>query len=163
MSTISKDVRAVLVRDAREEAVLDGSSAIEAEHLLLGLARLEGSTTARLLADHGLTRDSIRAALDREWEGGLSAAGLTVLVSELPRATPDPSRHPAFAESAKRALKTAADYAVGLGDKRITAAHMLVGVLDAKLGRVSRTLAQAGIDSAALYAQAAAAARAGGH
>ncbi|MEU0094874.1 Clp protease N-terminal domain-containing protein [Kribbella sp. NPDC006257] len=156
---ISTDIRSVLIRDAREEAILDGSPAVEAEHLLLALARQESGTTGRLLAEHGLTRDAIRAALDREWQGGLSAAGLAVLVSELPKATPDPGRNVGFAESAKQTLKAAADYARSQGAKRIDGGHVLVGILDARLGRVARTLALAGIDREAFAAAARAASR----
>jgi hypothetical protein len=36
----------------------------------------------------------------------------------------------------------------------MTAAHVLVGVLDTKLGRVPRTLELAGVDRTALYAKA---------
>jgi hypothetical protein len=49
MSTKVRDVRLVLVRNAGEEALLDGSASIEAEHVLLALAKLPGSTASRLL------------------------------------------------------------------------------------------------------------------
>ena len=163
MSTSTKDVRAVLVRGARSEAQLDGSATIEAEHVLLALAALGGTTTARLLAEAGLSRDEIRAALDREWEQSLAVAGITVAVAELPTATPDPDRRPRIGESTVRLLKRAADTASGFGGGRIGAAHMLVGVLDAKLGRVPRALDLAGIDRAALRARAAEAAEQGDH
>jgi ATP-dependent Clp protease ATP-binding subunit ClpA len=154
MSTNVKDVRTILVQDAREEAGLDGSAAIEAEHVLLGLARQSAGPIAQLLAEAGLTRDAIRAALDREWEQSLSVAGVTVAVAELPSATPDRSRSPKFGESAKLVLKRATDQARRLGMHRITAAHILVGLLDTNLGRVSRALAVAGVDRQALRAKA---------
>ena len=72
MSVKVNDVRTILIRDARAEAELDGSRAIEAEHLLLGLTRQPSGPVMRLLADAGLTRDAIRAALDREWEQSLA-------------------------------------------------------------------------------------------
>jgi len=154
MSTKLKDVRTILVQNAREEAELDGSAAIEAEHVLLSLASPIGGDVARLLAGVGLTRDAIRAALDQEWEQSLAVAGVTVTVAELPRATPERGRHPKFGESAKLVLKRAAERARKLGANRMTAAHVLVGVLDTRLGRVPRTLELAGIDRAALYAKA---------
>jgi ATP-dependent Clp protease ATP-binding subunit ClpA len=163
MSTTTKDVRAVLVRGARREAQLDGSATIEAEHVLLALAALDGTATARLLAEAGLSRDEIRAALDREWEQSLAVAGITVGVAELPTATPDPGRRPRIGESTVRLLKRAMDTASGFGGGRIGAAHMLVGLLDAKLGRVPRALDLAGIDRAALRARAAEAAEQGEH
>jgi len=159
----AKDVRAVLVRYARREAQLDGSSTIEAEHVLLGLAELEGSTTARLLTEAGLSRDEIKAALDREWEQSLAVAGVRIEVDQLPTPSPDPERRPRIGESAMRSLKRAMDTASALGDGRIGAAHMLLGVLDTKLGRVARALDLAGIDRAALRARVALAAEEGDH
>jgi ATP-dependent Clp protease ATP-binding subunit ClpA len=154
MSTKLKDVRTILVQHAREEAEMDGSAAIEAEHVLLSLASPIGGDVARLLAEAGLTRDAIRAALDQEWEQSLAVAGVTVAVAELPRATPKRDRHPKFGESARLVLKRAAERAKKLGANRMTAAHVLVGVLDTKLGRVPRMLELAGVDRAALYAKA---------
>jgi ATP-dependent Clp protease ATP-binding subunit ClpA len=89
MSTKVKDVRLVLVLSAGEEALLDGSESIEAEHVLLALAKLPGRTASRLLTEVGLTRAAIRAALDREWEQSLAVAGVAVQVAQLPEATSD--------------------------------------------------------------------------
>ncbi|TCM41826.1 Clp protease N-terminal domain-containing protein [Kribbella sp. VKM Ac-2568] len=163
MSTKTKDVRSVLVRGARAEARLDGSSMIEAEHVLLALAALPGSAAARMLHGAGLTRDAIRAALDREWEQSLATAGIAVTVAELPTATPDEERTPAIGESTKLLLKRAMDNAAATGGGRIGASNMLVGILDANLGRVPRALDLAGIDRAALRAQATQAAEQGDH
>jgi ATP-dependent Clp protease ATP-binding subunit ClpA len=154
MSTKVKDIRTLLVQDAREEAWLDGSAVIEAEHVLLGLARQSGGPISGLLTDAGLTRDAIRAALDGEWEQSLSVAGVAVAVAELPPATPDRGRQPKFGESAKLVLKRAADQARRLGAHRISAAHVLIGVLDTNLGRVARVLDLAGVDRPALQARA---------
>ncbi|MDX6251398.1 MAG: hypothetical protein QOF10_4758 [Kribbellaceae bacterium] len=161
MSTKVKDVRSVLVHGAREEARLDGSASIEAEHVLLALAALKGSSAARLLGEAGLTRDALRVALDREWEGSLAVAGITVEVAELPAATPDASHNPHIGESTKLLLKRAMECVAATGGGRIGAAHMLVGALDAKLGRVPRALDLAGVDRAALRARAAQAAELG--
>ncbi|WP_112242817.1 Clp protease N-terminal domain-containing protein [Kribbella monticola] len=154
MTTKLKDVRTLLVQNAREEAEMDGSAMIEAEHVLLSLASPIGGDAARLLAEAGLTRDAIRAALDQEWEQSLAVAGVTVTVAELPRATSERGRNPKFGESAKLVLKRAAERAKRLGASRMSPAHVLVGVLDTKLGRVPRTLELAGVDRTALYAKA---------
>jgi hypothetical protein len=45
-----------------------------------------------LLTEAGLTRDAIRAALDREWERSLAVAGVAVQDAQLPNATSDPHR-----------------------------------------------------------------------
>jgi len=41
------DVRSILVRSARDEARRDGSRTIEAEHVLLALARRDETAAAR--------------------------------------------------------------------------------------------------------------------
>jgi ATP-dependent Clp protease ATP-binding subunit ClpA len=163
MSTKTKDVRAVLVEGGRKEAGAEGSVAVEAEHLLLALTKLPGSTAARLLAEAGLDHDGLRAALDREWEQGLATAGVSVRVAELPSATPAPDRSSQFAASAKQALVRAMEHAASTGGGRIGAANMLVGLLDDRLGRVARALDAAGVDRAALRARAHEAAGRGDH
>jgi ATP-dependent Clp protease ATP-binding subunit ClpA len=163
MSTKAKDVRLVLVRGAGEEARSDGSEAIEAEHVLLALAKLPGSTAARLLAEAGLGSEEIRAALDREWEQSLAVAGISVAVAELPTATPDPSRNPRIGASTKLLLERAMANAAATGGGRIGATNMLVGILDDKRGRVARALDLADVDRAALRMKAAEAADQGDH
>jgi ATP-dependent Clp protease ATP-binding subunit ClpA len=163
MTTKVNDVRAVVVRGARDEAVEDGSAAIEAEHVLLALTELSGTTTARLLADAGLTHESTRAALDREWEQSLAVAGVAVAVDELPKATPDRSRRPQIGETTKLLLKRAMSTSSATGGGRIGAAHLLVGALDTELGRIPRALQLAGINREALRTQAYEAATRGEH
>ena len=153
MSTKLKDVRTILIEDARQEAGLDGSATIEAEHVLLGLARQRSGPIAQLLIEAGLTRDAVRAALDAEWEQSLAVAGVTVTVAELPRATPDPKRQAKFGESAKLVLKRAAERAKRFGASRMGPGHVLVGLLDTNFGRVPRALELAGVDRSALYAK----------
>jgi len=160
MTTKVNDVRAVLVRGAKAEAIADGSPAIEAEHVLLALTELTGTTTARLLAEAGLTRETFRAALDSEWEQSLSVAGVTVTVAELPKATPDRSRNPQIGETTKLLLKRATATSAG---GRIGAAHLLIGALNTNLGRIPRALDLAGINREALQAQAVEAAARGDH
>ncbi|HEY3006148.1 MAG TPA: Clp protease N-terminal domain-containing protein [Kribbellaceae bacterium] len=148
------DVRETIVRGARGEARADGSAGIEAEHILLALAAQDGSPAQRLLAGAGLDHDAIRVALDREWEHTLSHAGLVVQVAGLPAASADPARRPQIAESAKLALKRAMAAAAATGGGRIGPVHLLVGVLQAPLGRVPRALGLAGVDRAALMDRA---------
>jgi ATP-dependent Clp protease ATP-binding subunit ClpA len=154
MTTKVNDVRAVVVHGARAEAVEDGSAAIEAEHVLLALTELSGTTTARLLADAGLTHETTRAALDREWEQSLSTAGVAVAIAELPKATPDRSRNPQIGETTKLLLKRAMATSSATGGGRIGAAHLLVGALDTNLGRIPRALELAGIERDSLRAKA---------
>jgi len=163
MSSDAKDVRTILVRGAREVARRDGSRTVEAEHVLVALAAMEGNPAARLLADAGLTEDAIRAALDREWEQSLAVAGIAVRIGLLPQATPDHSRDPQIGESVRLLLKRALDADPKVGGTRFGSVRILVGILDTERGRVARALQAAGVDRAALRARAAEALAAGDH
>lgn len=155
MSSDAKDVRTILVRGAREVARRDGSRTVEAEHVLLALAAMPDTPAARLLADAGLTEGAIRAALDREWEQSLAIAGIAVQIGLLPEATPDHSHDPHIGESVRLLLKRALDAHPKVGGTRIGSVRILVGILDADRGRVARAFQAAGVDRAALRAQAA--------
>jgi ATP-dependent Clp protease ATP-binding subunit ClpA len=163
MSSEAKDLRALLVREARDEARRDGSRTIEAEHVLLALAA-GSSPAARMLADAGLTDEAIRAALEREWEHSLSVAGIAVQVDQLPQATPDHGRTPQIGESTKLLLKRAMDAPPKLGGgSRIGSVRVLLGILDSERSRVARALQAAGVDRTALRARAAEALAQGAH
>ena len=150
MSSDAKDVRSLLVRAAKDEARRDGSRTIEAEHVLLALAATADTEAARMLAEAGLTEDTIRAALDREWEQSLAVAGIAVRIGLLPMATPDHRRDPHIGESTKLLLRRAMDARPKVGAGRMTPLRILVGVLDTERGRVARVLQVAGVDRAAL-------------
>ena len=152
-----KDVRALLVHGARDEARRDGSRTIEAEHVLLALAATRTTFAARMLAEAGLTEDAIRAALDREWEQGLAVAGIAIRIGLLPMATPDHGRDPHIGESTKLMFKRAMEAPPKIGAGRIGPTRILAGLLDTDRSRVARALQVAGVDRAALRAKAAAA------
>jgi ATP-dependent Clp protease ATP-binding subunit ClpA len=147
-----KDVRAILVHHARDEARREGSRTIEAEHVLLALVALEDSAAARMLAEAGLTEDTIRAALDQEWEQSLAVAGIAVRAGTLPGATPDRARDPQIGESTKLLLRRAMDAEPKRG--RFGPLRVLVGLLSTDRGRVARALEAAGVDRTALLAKA---------
>ncbi|NIK56646.1 Clp protease N-terminal domain-containing protein [Kribbella shirazensis] len=147
-----KDVRAILVHAARDEARREGSRTIEAEHVLLALAAFEDSAAARLLADAGLTEDAIRTALEQEWEQSLAVAGVAVRAGLLPEATPDRERDPQIGESTKLMLRRAMDAEPKRA--RFGPMRVLVGLLATDRGRVARALEAAGVDRAALHAKA---------
>ncbi|MFC0628890.1 Clp protease N-terminal domain-containing protein [Kribbella deserti] len=148
------DVRKILVEHARHEAVADGSAAIEAEHLFLALAAREGTSAQRVLAEAGLDRDSIRAALDREWQQSLAVAGVRVELAALPIPTPDPKAKPGIGASARLALERSIHKQAGGTVRRIGPSHLLAGVLASDRGRVARVLALADINREHLLAQA---------
>ena len=70
-----KDSRAVVL-DAMKEARVRADARIEAEHLLLALARRSTWDAGRVLADAGIDHDGLRAALDDEVRHTLEAVGV---------------------------------------------------------------------------------------
>jgi len=146
LERFAKDVRAAVLRAANEEAQRLGSASVEAEHLLLALAADESSPAGRLLADHGLDHDGVRAALERETESSLAAVGVALGDFAFPDAPTSRRRSPKLAASSKRALERAAHMAIARGHRRITAGHLLLGILRADVGTVPRALAGAGVD-----------------
>ena len=148
-----RDVRRVVVRAAEEEAQGLGSATVEAEHLLLALAAEEGSPAGRLLADSGLDHDAVLAALERETERSLAAVGV-VLTDFAPLGSTAPRRKPRFAASGKGALEQTLRVALDHKHRRITTAHLLVGILSADIGTVPRALEAVEVDRAQLLTRA---------
>ena len=131
----TRDARAAVIA-AREQAQTSGQRTVESEHLLLALA-------AR--PEFGLDRDQLAGAFAQEEERSLAAVG--VAAGELePRAGGRSRLEPRFATSSKLALQRAAAAAAKRGDRRLTAGHVLLGVLAAEHGRVPRALRIAEID-----------------
>lgn len=147
MAAIDHYLEAVIER-AREEARLDASSLVEAEHLLLAVAAEPGSAAHGVLASAGLDRDAVRAALDREAEHSLGAVGVSTAAFGLPPATPHPNRPNALGASARLALERGLSSVPHRRDLR--SPHLLAGLLDREVGTVPRALALAGIDRADL-------------
>ncbi|MFE6866636.1 Clp protease N-terminal domain-containing protein [Kitasatospora sp. NPDC057692] len=145
MSAFDKYLHGVVVR-AMREAREDGSATIDAHHLLLSLAADRGSTAQRVLASAGLDRDAVRAALDREFEHSLSLIGVSPAANDLPRPSPA-TQEPALGASARLAL----DRSFATARKKdLRSAHLLLGILEARIGTVPRALALAGVDRAEL-------------
>lgn len=147
MSKIDHYIDAI-IRQGMAEAQEDGSADTEAHHLLLALASHEGTAAHAVLGSAGLDRHAIRAALDREFEHSLSAAGVSLAAYDLPTPSRDPGRRPRLGASARLAIERAIGAATGKRDLR--PGHLLLGILEAELGTVPRALALAGVDRAAL-------------
>ncbi len=151
---LSREVRVVVQRAADQEAAALGSRTVEAEHLLLALGAGPSEQVAALLDDEGLDRDGLIAALERESERSLAAVGVEIGDYAPAALSLRPPLRPRFAASAKRALERTLPVAAARGDRRVGAAHLLVGVLLAELGTVPRALSAAGVDRAELLARA---------
>jgi len=146
-TTFDAYVRSIHDRGA-DEARADGSATIEAHHLLLAIAAEPEPGAQAILTAAGLDHGALRAALDREFEHSLSAAGVT-RAADIPRpgAPGDPSPGTSYKLALERGLA-----AVPRGrDPR--PAHVLLGILEARVGTVPRALALAGIDQADLLAR----------
>lgn len=143
-------LRAIIAR-AQHEAHDDGSTTVEAQHLLLAIASEPEPTTRQVLESVGLDRDAIRGALDREFEHSLRVVGVSRAAYDLPQPSRLPTLPP-MGTSAKLALERGL---TSISRKRHPRpAHLLLGVLSAQLGTVPRALALAGVNRHALAARA---------
>jgi ATP-dependent Clp protease ATP-binding subunit ClpA len=150
------DARQVVKR-AHEEATSLGSPTIEAEHLLIALADPASGPPADVLAEAGLDRGRLVAALDEEIAYSLEAIGLAGdhLIEQAPR--PGPRRPRGWGQSAKLALQRTVEVAGERKERRLLAGHILLAVLAAEAGTVPRVLRLAGVEPAELAGRMAAA------
>jgi ATP-dependent Clp protease ATP-binding subunit ClpA len=148
-----KDSRTVVL-DAMEEARVRADAKIEAEHLLLALARRAAWDAGRVLADAGLDHDRLRTALDESVWRTLEAVGVGSGAIWIPGSTLPMTGQPQWGESAKTALRRATAVAQEHGSRHLGPTHILLGVLRADEGTVPRALAAAGVDAAELTARA---------
>jgi ATP-dependent Clp protease ATP-binding subunit ClpA len=135
----TKDARALVLARARNEALGRGENVIEAEHLLLALADHSD------LPDFDLDRERLLAALAEEEQSSLAAVGVSAEGFDVSRTAGRPGKA-RLATSSKLALHRAVKLAVGRGERRVGARHLLAGVLAAEYGRVPRALQLAEVD-----------------
>lgn len=141
MNRFDRYLHSVITR-AQLEAGEDGSTTVEAPHLLLSAAAEPEPVTRRVLGSLGLDAAAIRRALDREFEHSLSVVGVSRSAFDLPRPTRLPSR-PRLGSSAKLVMQRM--FTVWR-KKELRPAHLLLGLLSARVGTVPRALALAGVD-----------------
>jgi ATP-dependent Clp protease ATP-binding subunit ClpA len=134
------------VEAAEQEARTSGRSSIEAEHLLLALS-LRSEMQAL-----GLDHDEIAEALAAEEEESLAAVGVELASFDVP-ASSRRTGNVKLGASAKLAIQHGLIVTTKRGQRRITAANLLLGLLDAEHGRVPRALRFAGIDADELRAR----------
>jgi D-alanyl-D-alanine carboxypeptidase len=142
MSNFDHYLNRVLV-GAEAEARTEGSTVIEAHHLLLAITQ-DGSS---VLASAGLDYTVVRAALDREFARSLAAAGVSV-DGGVPQATPSLEGSPQLGATAKAALERG--FAAAQRKRDCRPGHVLLGILLAPVGTVPRALELAGADQTAL-------------
>jgi len=134
---------------AAHEATADGATTVEAEHLLLAMAEQSETDVGRFLAGLGLGHVALRTALDRESEQALNSVGVSLDAAAQRRKPDSSSLAGQLGNSVRHALERGLDGLHGAPRP----GHLLLGVLQAEVGRVPRALALAGIDRAALIGQ----------
>jgi ATP-dependent Clp protease ATP-binding subunit ClpA len=165
------DARQTVVH-AQEEARKLHHGWIGTEHLLLGLLDLRGSATAAVLTAHGLTRESVSAAVVA-YVGSedLDAAALTTLGIDLAavrssaeaafgpgalrpigsgRARRAQSGHIPFTGRAKKVLELSLREALAQKSKSIADGHIALGLLREGEGLAMKVISDRGIDADAL-------------
>jgi D-alanyl-D-alanine carboxypeptidase len=147
MSRFETFLSAVIER-ATDEARLDGSGSVEAQHLLLAIADHDEPTTREVLASIGLDGAAIRAALDQELERSLAAAGVSVSTADIRELVRTRDGRPGIGTSFRLAMERGVAAVARRGDLR--PAHLLLGIVAARVGTVPRALALAGIERSAL-------------
>jgi len=154
----TKRSRAVVERAAGEAAAL-GADRIGPEHLLLGVAAVDGGVLERL----GLGYAALRDAVGRAGGSGLDADALAAIGIDLdeverrveasfgPGALRASRRgRTRFSVAAKKAMEASIREAVALGDRELGAEHILLGVLRDPSARVGALLARFGRTPAAV-------------
>ncbi|MCG5213559.1 Clp protease N-terminal domain-containing protein [Streptosporangium soli] len=150
MTAIDEYINTIIGQGAHE-AHTDGSATIEAHHLLLAIAAGRETATHQALTSAGLDHQAIRDALDREFEHSLNAAGVPLTTFDLPKPSSAATPPSQLGASAKLALERG--FASVSRKKDLRPAHLLLGILQAQIGTVPRTLTLAGVDQADLTAR----------
>jgi D-alanyl-D-alanine carboxypeptidase len=152
---VPRETALVVVRQFVAEAKQDAAKFVEAEHMLLTLATNEESDACRLLSESGLSYEQLTSALHEERRRTLAFAGVEPL-DERQAAATELDRPLTLGTSAKVALKRALIASHDGRHRRpcIKTTELLLGILQAELGTVPRTLAIAGVDRGVLIVRA---------
>jgi ATP-dependent Clp protease ATP-binding subunit ClpA len=167
----TQDARQV-VTGAQEEAARLHAGRIGTEHLLLALLAQPDSTSAAVLAGHGLTHQSVAESVRTHvGSGDLDADALTALGIDLDavrsaveaafgpgaldgrgagRRGPGFGGHIPFSPRAKKVLELSLREAIAMKQKTITDGHITLGVLREGQGLAMKVLADLGVDPAAV-------------
>jgi ATP-dependent Clp protease ATP-binding subunit ClpA len=148
---------------AQDEARRLHAPRIGTEHLLLALLAQEGSTSAAVLARHGLTHDSV-AEMIRGYGSDLDAEALTTLGIDLdavrerveeafgpgaldgaPARSPD--GHIPFTPRAKKVLELSLREAIAGKSRSIRDGHLALGLLREGEGLAMKALHDRGVDT----------------
>lgn len=133
------------VEAALEEARELGHDSVGDEDLLLGVLREDDGMVAEALTSLGVTLEAAREESEGLFADALSSIGISF--EEVRREAGGAfemriaqERRLPFSPLAKKALEQALGEAVRLGDDRITAEHVLLGILREERGMAARIL-----------------------
>ena len=135
---------------AEEEARALGAEAIDQEHLLIGLLRMEGRPAQAALEGAGLTAERAREAARALFEEGLAALGISLdevrrhAGGELPAAVQSPKQFP-HARATNRVFDHALREARDRRDRHIGTEHLLLGLLADDRGNATRVFERVGV------------------
>ena len=165
----TREAREVVV-GAQQEARTLHHARIGTEHLLLGLLAQPATTSARVLARHGVDRQVVVEAVRGFVGDDLDADALTSLGIDLdavrerveatfgPGALDDPAHrrgatapgHVPFNSRAKKVLELSLREAIALKQKTITDGHIALGLIREGEGLAMKVLHDRGVDLPAL-------------
>ena len=126
------------ILNAQEEARTLGNNYLGSEHLLLGMASVEGCKAALVLEGMGVDVHNLRSTLSQM----LGEASEDVSAKELP-----------FTPHAKRVLEGALREALALGHEQIGTEHVLLGLLRDSEGLAPQVLGKLGVEPGAAREQ----------
>jgi ATP-dependent Clp protease ATP-binding subunit ClpA len=150
-----KDAKTVVI-GARDEAASRGAATLDAEHMLLALAKLPDSAAGSLLAQAGLDYENVERALEMEFEQSLACAGVPLGMFKLGGTRTIPhAGTPIWGTSAKLVFKRAHASLKARGGRVLTPVHLLLGIVAAEVGTVPRALRVVGVDREELARSAA--------
>jgi ATP-dependent Clp protease ATP-binding subunit ClpA len=163
----TREAREVVVGAQREARALRHGR-IGTEHLLLGLLAQPGTTSARVLGRHGITRQVVLDAVHHLVGNDLDAEALTAVGIDLdavrstveatfgpgaldaPRDPREPAGHIPFTPRAKKVLELSLRETLAMGSRTITDGHILLGLLREGAGLAMKVLHDRGVDVPAL-------------
>jgi ATP-dependent Clp protease ATP-binding subunit ClpA len=123
---------------ARYDVTTEGGTAMEADHLLLGLLRIPGGRVAQLLEAAGISPTALREAVVAQLARG----------PRLPTSAEIP-----FSSGAKRVLQLAADEADRLTHHFIGPEHLLLGLLREGTSAAAATMSGLGLTPEGMHRQ----------
>ncbi|HEY3513374.1 Clp protease N-terminal domain-containing protein [Kribbella sp. NPDC051137] len=131
-----------VVQAAADIARERNNAFVGTEHLLLGMYKEPGAIAAKVLVKHGITEDSVRAAVDAESPAGEPTEKATDLDRE----------NPPYTRRAAHVLQGAVSEALTLGHNYVGTEHLLLAFFRDQAGIATKILLDQGLAEQAAWA-----------